>query len=138
MIAVVDASVVLKWFLQETDSPHALKLRQRHLAGDVLLAAPDLLLYEVGNALRFKRDFTLSDTQAALSDILRFQLELIAPTEVLLHQAADLSHRSRLTYYDSCYLAAAKNLGATLITADERLHQAAHHLATIKLLSHAV
>ena len=135
MIVVVDASVVLKWFLDEPDATYALTLRQRHLAGDTLLVAPDLLLYEVGNALRFKRDFTLPAIQAALSDVLHFQLDLVAPTEPLFHQAAEFSHRSRLTYYDCCYLAVARTLGATLITADQRLHDASSRLVTVRLLN---
>jgi predicted nucleic acid-binding protein len=135
MIAVVDASVVLKWFLQEPDAVHALTLRERHLTGELLLAAPDLLLYEVGNALRFKHDFTTLGIQEALSDLLRFQLELIAPTERLLHHAVELAHRSRLTYYDGFYLAVASDLGTKLITADKRLHEASHKLVEVTILS---
>lgn len=135
MIAVIDASVALKWFLEEPDAAHALVLRDRHLTGDILLVAPDLLLYEVGNALRFKHDFAVSDIQAALSDLLRFQLELLAPTERLLHHAAELARRSRLTYYDGFYLAAAHDLGATLITADKRMHDASTTLVGVRLLS---
>lgn len=97
MIAVIDASVVLKWFLQEPDAEHAMQLREQHLTGGVLLVAPDLLLYEVGNALRFKHDFTPSDIQAALSELLHIELELLSPTERLLHHAVDLARRTRLT-----------------------------------------
>lgn len=136
MIAVIDASVVLKWFLQEPESAHAMLLRERHVTGDILLAAPDLLLYEVGNVLRFKRDFSTTGIQDALSDLLRFQLELVAPTERLLHRAADLAHRSRLTYYDCCYLAVASELGVSVITADKRLREAGGTLVTVTLLSH--
>jgi predicted nucleic acid-binding protein len=137
MIAVVDASVALKWFLQEADTNQALQLRERHLSGGMLLVAPDLLLYEVGNTLQFKRDFSVSDIQAALSDVLRIQLELVSPTERLLHQAADLAHRSKLTYYDSLYLAVANELGVKLITADRRLQVAAGNMVLVELVREA-
>lgn len=138
MIAVVDASVALKWFLQESDTDPALRLRERHLNGDILLTAPDLLLYEVGNTLRFKRDFSVSDAQAALSDLLHLQLELVTPTERLLHQAVDLAHRSKLTYYDSIYLAIAHDLGTQLITADRKLQNAAGKSVAVTLLHEGV
>jgi len=134
MIAVVDASVVLKWFLQEPDAEQAIALRDRHFAGETWSAAPDLLLYEVGNALRFKHDFTPADIQAALSDVLLAQLELFGPTERLLHRAVELVARTKLTYYDCLYLAVASDLGAPLITADQRLHAAAGKLVTVRLL----
>ncbi len=134
MITVVDASVALKWFLQESDTEHAMRLRERHLTGEILLAAPDLLLYEVGNALRFKHDFTVTGIQEALTALLRLQLELIGPTERLLHHAVALARQSRLTYYDALYLAAASELEARLITADKRLHEAAGTLVNATLL----
>jgi len=43
-VPVVDASVALKWFVGEADSPQALALRYAHIAGDAPLAAPDLLV----------------------------------------------------------------------------------------------
>jgi len=138
VIVVVDASVILKRFVQEADSPEATRLRERHLTGAVLLAAPDLLLYEIGNALRFKRDFTATDTRDALSDLLHLQLELMTPTERLLRKAVDLAHRHRLTYYDSIYLAVANELETTLITADKRLHEASGKSAPVILLHEAI
>jgi predicted nucleic acid-binding protein len=45
MNVVVDASVVLKWFVVEADSPAALLVRAEH---DI--AAPDFLLIECRNA----------------------------------------------------------------------------------------
>lgn len=48
---VVDASVALKWFVDEPDSAPALALRNAHIAGQSPLVAPDLLIYEVANAL---------------------------------------------------------------------------------------
>ena len=134
MIAVLDASVALKWFLEEPEAAQALTLREHHLRGDLLLVAPDLLLYEVGNALRFKHGFTPSDIQRTLSDLLHIQLELVGPTERLLHHAVDLAHRSKLTYYDSLYLAVASDLGTRLITADKRLHDASAKLVDVQLL----
>jgi predicted nucleic acid-binding protein len=135
MIAVVDASVALKWFFQESDTDPALRLRERHLNGDLLLTAPDLLLYEVGNTLRFKRDFSTSGVQAALSDLLRIQLELVTRRPSVSCAMPSISaHRNKLTYYDSVYLAIAHDVGTQLITADQKLQDAAGTSITVTLL----
>lgn len=137
MIAVTDASVALKWFLQEPDAVQAILLRERHITGELILAAPDLLLYEVGNALRYKREFSTAGIQAALSDLLHLHLELVSPTERLLYHAADIAQQIRLTFYDALSLAVARELETRLITADKRLHEAAGKVAAVTLLRDA-
>jgi len=51
---VLDTSVILKWFSQsiESDLDPALQLRQSMLEGIVFFVVPDLLFYELANALR--------------------------------------------------------------------------------------
>lgn len=46
MTFVVDASVAVKWFIEDNDSARARQL----LAGDEALIAPDLVIAEVCNA----------------------------------------------------------------------------------------
>jgi len=50
---VLDASVLIKWFSNEEYTDRALKLRDDFLQGYTELVVPDLLLYEVSNALRW-------------------------------------------------------------------------------------
>jgi predicted nucleic acid-binding protein len=51
-MSVLDPSVVLKWFVNEADSGQALKLREEFYAGEREIVVPDLLLFEIANALR--------------------------------------------------------------------------------------
>jgi len=54
---VVDASVAFKWSRKEGEEEYiseALAVLNDHLAGNVEIHAPDLLLYELGNILCFK------------------------------------------------------------------------------------
>ncbi len=53
--AVLDSSVVMKWFCEEEDTDIALSLRERNINGELMIAVPDLSLYEVANALRYTR-----------------------------------------------------------------------------------
>ena len=53
---VVDASVLVKWFLheQEGDRDRALALRDLHISGRSTIYVPQLALLDVLNALRFR------------------------------------------------------------------------------------
>lgn len=48
---VLDASVVLKWFREESDTDKALELQEAINHSQLKAYIPDLLLYEVTNAL---------------------------------------------------------------------------------------
>ena len=51
---VPDASVAVKWFIEEEDSRSARRLRELFQQGTIDLDAPSLLTYEVASALRFR------------------------------------------------------------------------------------
>lgn len=59
---VIDASVVIKWFIEEKDSAKAVLLKEKHINGKTILIAPDLLIYEVANVLLFSKIFGLLET----------------------------------------------------------------------------
>lgn len=67
---ILDASVAVKWFSrEEEESDPALKLRDEHLAGRMTLIFPDLLIYEVSNALRHNPGFDAGDVKGAVKDL---------------------------------------------------------------------
>jgi len=43
---IIDASVVVKWFIEENDSDKALLLRDRFIGGKIELYVPTLLYFE--------------------------------------------------------------------------------------------
>lgn len=63
---VLDASVVLKWFIEEEDSVQALRLREEFYTGEREIVVPDLLLFEVANALRYNKSFSVGAVQSAI------------------------------------------------------------------------
>ncbi len=116
--AVVDASVAAKWLLPEPNAPQAL----RWLDGRHRLAAPDLLYAEVGNIVWKSHTRGLLDTDDALDLIEHF---LSMPVDIyestfLLAPALEIAVATTRPVYDSLYLALAVELGAIVITADER------------------
>ena len=114
---VVDASIALKWVLNERDSAAA----EAVLAGH-RLAAPDLLVVECANALWARirrRALSPAEARAAFSDLIAVDIDYEADhglTAAALSLAADLDH----PVYDCTYLALALERGCQVITADRR------------------
>jgi len=131
---VVDASVVVKWFSEEEESDRALKLRDHHVDGTTTLIAPDLLVYEIANALRFKPGLDSRAVSKAVDDLFDLQIDLLAPTAEVVKTAAGLSTQFGITIYDSSYLSLAKLLGIEVITADNKLHEKAKGCGFLLLL----
>jgi predicted nucleic acid-binding protein len=115
---VIDASIAVKWVVEEDGTPEALALRQR-----TKLIAPELLVAECANILWKKARRRELSTQEALLAARLLQgadIELL-PGRSLLEAAArmaiDLDHPA----YDCLYLALAIANDCQLVTADERL-----------------
>ena len=115
---VFDASVAVKWFLQEDRSGDALAL----LASDPDPMAPALILFEVMNAL-----WTAVRARRAPAEILPAAQQrmpaLFSRSESdarLFTRAASLMIDLAHPVYDRVYIPLAQREGATLVTADER------------------
>lgn len=67
---VLDASVIIKWFIVEEDSDKATYLRKEYMKNLTQIAVPDLMLYELTNALRFNKNITSDKIIMALQAIL--------------------------------------------------------------------
>jgi len=122
---VIDASVVVKWFAEELGTQSALKLRGEHVDGVRTLMAPDLLLYEVANALRYKPGFGVEKVVRAIVDLMDIQVDLIVPSRELVERSSDLAYAYGVSVYDSCYLALSELMGVSLYTSDKRFFDGA-------------
>jgi predicted nucleic acid-binding protein len=119
MAVVVDASVAIKWFIDEPGSEVA-----RRLWGDEPdLLAPDLLVPEVCNAAwRKVRLGESHPTQAKqIAQRLRHGVLALRPTAPLATRAMELALDLDHPVYDCFYLALAESEQAVLVTADRRL-----------------
>jgi predicted nucleic acid-binding protein len=123
---VVDASVVLKWQLEDEEAvPQALALRDDFLLhGRVSLAAPSLLAYEITNGiLTAARHGRLSRNLAdeGLRLLLAAGIRLL-PVDPL--QVFALALRWRVSAYDGAYLSLAEQLDSKVWTGDRAFYNA--------------
>lgn len=119
---VIDASVTIKWFVPEVGGDKALKLRNEHVDGSLVLQAPDLLVWEVANALRYHPEITDEQLAENLQSLIDIDIDLISPTPTLLNLTVRRARELDITSYDASYLALAELASTQLITADKELH----------------
>jgi predicted nucleic acid-binding protein len=117
-VFVVDASLVIKWFVPEIHSEAA----RRWLRASHDYVAPDLLFSEAGNTVWKKvRRKELEETEGRelVVDLAQVAVETVA-TRRLLQDAFTLALTAGITVYDAMYLTLAVRLETEVITGDDR------------------
>ncbi len=114
---VIDASIAVKWVIEEDGTTEALALRQK-----AKLIAPELLVAECANILwkKVERRELLKDEALLAARLLQgAEIELL-PTRFLFEAATRMSIEIRHPAYDCLYLALAVEKNCQFVTADER------------------
>jgi predicted nucleic acid-binding protein len=119
--AVLDTSVVVKWFIHEEDSERAANLRHAHGRAELLLHAPDILLMELANALRYSPLVSVEETSQALLLFSGLGITIVPFDLNALISSVSLSLEHDLAVYDAYFLALARALEMPLVTADRRM-----------------
>ena len=119
---VVDASVVIKWFVDEVHAESARRLQEDQYE----LFAPDLLWPECGNILWKKvrrRELTFDEARLIWGGLEQQPISA-SQSRLVLDLALEVAFDTNRTVYDSCYLALAVLIGCQLVTADQKLFNA--------------
>ena len=118
MNLTVDASVVVKWFVQEPLSEEAHLL----LAPRLTLHAPDMLLAEFANTIWKKaRRNEIFDTRPHWDELQRLgEILALHPCHKIIVRAAQMAVEIDHPVYDCLYLACAEATESTLVTADRK------------------
>jgi predicted nucleic acid-binding protein len=124
---IVDASVVVKWFVPEVDSEVACQLL--NTSHDYY--APRLLFAETAKTIwkKIRREELAVDRgQRLVEDISRIAVHTV-PCRGLAEEARVLANATATTVYDALYLALAVRLKTRVITADERFASAVSRIS---------
>jgi predicted nucleic acid-binding protein len=129
---IVDASIAIKWVVEEEGTQAAVDLRSRFR-----FASPELLVPECANILWKKTqrgELTREEAILAARLLEHSGIEFLSMAGLLERSASlaiELSHPA----YDCAYLAAAAQMGARFVTADNRLLRMIAERASNKLAS---
>ena len=126
MTVVVDASVALKWVLQEEYTEEALALRDHWQESGESVIAPPIFRSEVTNALHRtvrRGNLTRSDAPDALEILLRV-VGITEPAGLYSRALVLAGELGLASTYDALYLALAEAEGCEVWTADLRLVRA--------------
>lgn len=126
---VLDASVALRWFLDKSIPPYAVRIRALLLDGGRGLV-PSLWHLEMANALvvaERRKSLSAADLELALQRIEQMLTHSIDTDTALVssRQACLVARSWHLSGYDAAYLHLAQRTGLPLATLDEELILAA-------------
>ena len=116
---VIDASVAIKWFVEEELADEATALLREATS----FYAPDLIIPEVTNVAWRKLvlgQISREQAEKIAQAIHRSPLKII-PSSSLHERALGIAIEVQHSVYDCFYLALAESLGTVVITADRRL-----------------
>ncbi len=122
---VLDTSVIIKWFSThgEEDLESALRLRDGLVSGNCTAVVPDLLFYELANALRYNPNFNCDDAKDAVAAVNDMGFAVRCADPALMARAVEMAFAFNVTVYDAYFLALAESEGSAFVTADYRFFE---------------
>lgn len=131
---ILDASVVVKWFVEEEGNEIALAIREKFWKKDIDIIVPDLLLYEISNALKHNPKFNEKDVKDAVESLINMGIRILIPSLDIFKKAIDIAFSYEITLYDAYYVALSDELKIPFITADKKLFDKIRKFSLAKYL----
>ena len=116
---VLDASVIVKWFCEEEYTDIALKIRDRFFVVELTVVVPELMFYEVSNAIRYNEVMSIEEKLELVDDLFSMDFDVVTSTKEILSEAMKSALDTDTTIYDNVYLAVGRFRRCNFITADK-------------------
>lgn len=131
---IPDASVAVKWVVEEPDSDRARYLRDLFVDEAVRFVVPSLLFYEVANAVRFTADLSDAERRDAVAKVHALEMEAADPDPDRMARAVQAATELDASVYDATYLVLAQEHDGVMVTADRKFARRAGppHVATLE------
>ena len=118
---VLDASVCLKWVLDEDDSDKARVIRDEFRTALRDFIAPDIFAVECAHALtKGERKGTVVAPDSLYDEVMLDAPQFFSSLPLMM-RAMEIARMARIAVYDCVYVALAEREGCDLITADQRV-----------------
>jgi len=121
VIWVIDASVAVRWFIDEEAHAHADEVLEKVIDSPERFAVPELFAFEVFSVLQRIHPNGLEAFRKGIMPLLQGGI-LRQPMTEGLALIADRFVKLGLTGYDACYAALAKDLKGIWLTFDKQAH----------------
>ena len=121
---VVDTSVIVKWLNQDNEDyiEQADRILKDAQLDKIIIIAPELARYEVGNALLLGKHLSIEQASIVLAQLYKLPITFVEDTAELAEKTFELAVQAEITYYDASFIALANQYDATLVT-DNMKHQ---------------
>ena len=124
MNLVADTNIFLAVVLNEPERAHIIEV-----TSDAVLGAPEILPYEIGNALSamIKRR-QISKAEALVAEKAANLIPPVRLVSIDIQKALELAIEHNIYAYDAYFLICAKSLSQPLMSLDKRMKQIARNL----------
>lgn len=120
---ILDTSVILKWYVQETQSEKANLLLEKYKQGSLSIFIPDIVSLELANALYFGARYKGKILEEILTSFYKLDLFVIPLSESVIWGTSKVMEKLSIAIYDALFIYLAEQKQIPLITADKKHHQ---------------
>lgn len=135
---LTDTGVFVRWYIEQDGFEDAQRYLSGHLDGTVELQTVDFVRFELADVLRKKavlpKKMQLDEYVAAVRSLDDLDVTIHISSGDVLGSAAELAGSRIIRFFDALLVAWSIELGATILTSDKKLCNAAAGLARTELL----